>query len=121
VTGVLLLIPAIVLGNGVGENVASPNPRTFSYDPVDQARTRDVDFRVGPIGSTDLAGTTEDAEDEVGFYERFEDQIGSVLAATKPAEPPSDRSKWMIILIAFAGLTAATSGPRRARRSTMPI
>ena len=47
--------------------------------------------------------------------------VGTVLAASKPVDPASDRSKWMILLIAFAGLTAATSGPRRARRATLPI
>jgi hypothetical protein len=120
-TGVVLMTPFSVWAIGLGGYVAEPHPLAFAYDPGDQARTRGLGFEVGAIGPTDLSATAESGEGEDGFYDRFQDQVETVLSAVNPAEPASDRSKWMILLIAFAGLTAATSGPRRARRSTTPI
>jgi hypothetical protein len=118
---VVLVMPVSVWAVGLGDYRAQPHPLAFAYDPGDQARTRGLDLNVGAIGPTDLSSTTEGGEGEDGFYDRFQDQIETVLAASKPVDPASDRSKWMILLIAFAGLTAATSGPRRARRATLPI
>jgi hypothetical protein len=120
-TAVVLVMPVSVWAIGLGRYAAEPHPLAFAYDPGDQARTRGLDLNVGAIGPADFSAATEGGDGEDGFYERFQDQIGTVLSAVKPAEPASDRSKWMILLIAFAGLTAATSGPRRARRPTIPI
>jgi hypothetical protein len=120
-TAVVLVVPVLVWANGLGGNVAEPHPFAFSYDPGDPARPRGLDFGVGAIAPTDFSAATEGGDGEDGFYDRFQDQIETVLAASKPLDPASDRSKWMILLIAFAGLTAATSGPRRARRATLPI
>jgi hypothetical protein len=120
-TAVVLVMPVSVWAFGLGGTVAQSHPLAFAYDPGDQAQTRGLDFGVGAIGPTDFSAATEGGDGEDGFYERFQDQVATVLSAVKPAEPASDRSKWMILLIAFAGLTAATSGPRRARRPTMPI
>jgi hypothetical protein len=120
-TAFVLVMPVSVWAIGLGDYVAKPHPLAFAYDPGDQARTRGPDLAVGVIGPPDLSSTSESGEGEDGFYDRFQNQIETVLAASKPVDPASDRSKWMILLIAFAGLTAATSGPRRARRATLPI
>ena len=120
-TAVVLVMPVSVWAIGLSGYVAEPHRLAFAYDPGDQARTRGLDLNVGAIGPTDLSATAEGGEGEDGFYDRFQDQIETILAASKPVDPASDRSKWMILLIAFAGLTAATSGPRRARRATLSI
>ena len=120
-TAVALAMPVSVWAIGLGGYVAEPHPLAFAYDPGDQARTRGVDFNAGAIGPADFSTASEGGDGEDGFYDRFQDQVATVLSAVKPAEPTSDRSKWMILLIAFAGLTAATSGPRRGRRPTTPI
>jgi hypothetical protein len=120
-TAVVLVMPVSVWAIGLGDFVARPHPLAFAYDPGDQALTRDLDFEAGAIGPADLSSTAESGEGEDGFYDRFQNQVETVLAARKPVDPTSERSKWMILLIGFAGLTAATSGPRRARRATLPI
>jgi hypothetical protein len=121
VTAVVLVMPVSVWAIGLGSYVAKPHPLAFSYESADQARARGLDFEVGAIGPADLPpdGRRRDGED--AFYDRFQDQIGTALGAGKIVDSGSDRSKWMMLLIAFAGLTAATSGPRRARRATLPI
>ncbi len=118
---VVLAMPVSVWAIGLGGAVVEPHPLAFAYDLGDQSRTRGLDLNVGAIGPTELSSTTESGDGEDGSYDRFQDQFPAVLAARKTVEPASDRSKWMILLIAFAGLTAATSGPRRARRATLPI
>lgn len=120
-TGVVLMMPVSVWAIGLGGYVAKPHPLAFAYDQDERAPPHGLDLNIGAIGPTDLSSTAESGEGEDGFYDRFQDQIGTVLAASNPVDPASDRSKWMILLIAFAGLTAATSGPRRARRATLPI
>jgi hypothetical protein len=120
-TAVVFAMPVLVWANNVAGPSVGASPQSVSYDPGDYALTRGVDFDIGPIGPTDFSATIEGGEDEDGLFEQFQDQVETVLRATAPAHPDSDRSKWMILLIAFAGLTAATLGPRRARRSTMPI
>jgi hypothetical protein len=35
-----------------------------------------------------------------GIYDRFADQIETLLAATGPVDPASDRMSWAILLIA---------------------
>jgi hypothetical protein len=119
-TAVVLVMPVSVWAVGLGDYRAQPHPLAFAYDPGNQARTRGLDLD-GAVGPTDPSSTAESGQGEDGFYDRFQNQIDTVLAPTKAVDPASDRSKWMILLIAFAGLTAATSGPRRARRATLSI
>jgi len=120
-TGALLVLGGFASANGLGGATARSHIHFFSYNLGDQAPTRGDEPQFGAFGPLDLASAIEGGDDEDGFYDRFEDQIETVLAARKPVDPASDRSKWMILLIAFAALTAATSGPRRARRATLPI
>ena len=121
VTSVVFAMPVLVWANGFGGASIGLYPQSMAYDPGDYARTSGVAFDIGPISRTDISATVEGGEDADGLFEQFQDQVETVLNATAPAHPDSDRSKWMILLIGFAGLTAATLGPRRARRSTMPI
>jgi len=121
--GVLLVLPAFAWANSLSSNPAEPSLQALSYSLAyslgDQAQTLDAEPEFGAIDPTDLSATTEDYED--GIYDRFEDQIETVLAPIGTVDPASDRMSWAILLIAFAGMTAAASGRRRARRATISI
>jgi hypothetical protein len=115
--GALLVLPAFVWANSLSSNPAELSAQALSYSPGDQAETLDAEPEFGAIDLTDLAATTED----YGIYDRFADQIETLLAPIGPVEPASDRMSWAILVIAFAGMTAATLGRRRARRATISI
>ena len=61
-----------------------------------------------------VVATTEDFEN--GIY-----QIETVLGPIGTVDPASDRVSWAILMIAFAGMTATASMPRRARRPMISI
>ncbi|MBV8439572.1 MAG: hypothetical protein JO312_03235 [Hyphomicrobiales bacterium] len=111
--GALLMLTGFGWANSVGDTPWQRPLQVFSFDFGDQAQAGDLGF--GASGPADLSATTE--EDEDGIYDRFADQIGDILAV----EPASDRFSWAILLIAFAGMTAAASGRRRPRRTTISI
>jgi hypothetical protein len=117
--GALLAMPIFVWANSLRSNLAEPSVQTFSYSLIDRAQTLDVEPEFGAIDPTDLSVKTEDYED--GIYDRFADQIETVLAPIGSVDPASDRMSWAILLIAFDGMTAATFGRRRAHRATISI
>jgi hypothetical protein len=117
--GVLLVLPAFVWANSLSINPAELSVQALSYSLGDQAETLHSEPEFGAIDPTDLSATTEDYED--GIYDRFADQIETLLAPIGPVDPASDRMSWAILLIAFAGMTAASLGRRRARRATISI
>ena len=81
------MMPVSVWAIGLGGYVAEPHPLAFAYDPGDQARTRGLDLNVGAIGPADLSSTTEGGDGEDGFYDRFQDQVETILDASKPVDP----------------------------------
>jgi hypothetical protein len=117
--GVLLVLPALAWANSLSSNPAQPSVQAFSYGLGDQAQTLGVEPEFGAIDPTDLSATTADYEDS--FYDRFADQIDTLLAPIGHGDPASDRMSWAILVIAFAGMTAAASGRRRAGRATISI
>jgi len=119
VAGALLVLPAFAWANSLSSNPAEPSVQALSYSLGDQAQTLDAESEFGAIDPTDLSATTEDYED--GVHDRFADQFETILAPIRPVDPASDRMSWAILLIAFAGMTAATLGRRRARRATISI
>jgi hypothetical protein len=110
VVGALLALSAFAWANSLSGNSARPSVQAFSYSLGDQAQTISVEPEFGAIRPADLSATTEDYED--GIYDRFADQIETLLAATGPVDSASDRMSWAILLIAFAGMTAAAPGAR---------
>ena len=84
-----------------------------------KSQTLGVEPEFGATDPGDLSATTEDFED--GIYDRLADQIETVLAPIGTVDPASDRMSWAILVIAFAGMTAAASGRCRARRPTISI
>jgi hypothetical protein len=94
-----------------------PSVQAFSYRLGDQAQTPGVEPEFGAIDLADLSATTEDYEG--GIYDQFADQVETFLAPIRPIDPVSDRMSWAILVIAFAGMTAAASGLRRTRRATI--
>ena len=117
--GALLVLPAFARANSLSGNPARPSVRAFSYSLGDQAQTLAVEPEFGAIDPADLSATTEDYEN--GIYDRFADQIETLLAPIGPIDPRSDRMSWAILVIAFAGMTAAASGRRRARRPMLSV
>ncbi|MBV8442585.1 MAG: hypothetical protein JO312_18830 [Hyphomicrobiales bacterium] len=117
--GVLFVLPAFAWANTLAGKAAQPSVQAFSYSLVDQAQTLDVEPEFGAIDPAELSATTEDNEDRI--YDRFADQIETVLAPIGPVDPASDRMRWAILVIAFAGMTAAASRRRRSRRATISI
>jgi hypothetical protein len=117
--GALLALPGFGWANSLGDNPRHLSFQAFSFDLGGQAQARGVDLGFGASGPANLSATTE--EDEDGNYDRFADQIEDILASGKAVDPASDRLSWAILLIAFAGMTAAASGRRRARRATISI
>jgi hypothetical protein len=118
-TGALLVLPAFAWANSLNGNPAQPAVQAFSYGLGDQAQTLDVEPEVGAIDPTDRSAATEDYED--GIYDRFADQIETLPAPIGPVDPASDRMSWAILVIAFAGMTAAALGRRRVRGATISI
>jgi hypothetical protein len=103
--GAMLVLPTFAWTNSLSGNPSEPSVQVFSHSLGDQTQTP--------------SATTEDYGD--GIYDRFADQIETLLAASEPVDPASDRMSWAILLIAFAGMTAAASGRRRPRRATISI
>ncbi len=119
VAGALLVLPAFAWANSLSSNPAEPSVQALSYTLGDQAQTLDAEPEFGAIDPTDFSATTEDYED--GAYDRFADQVETVLAPIGTVDPASDRMSWAILVIAFAGMTAATRGERQARRALISI
>ena len=119
VAGALVALPGCALAIGLARAPAHSSVPALSFDLGDQVELRGVEPQFGATGVADLSAPAEDDED--GFYDRFQDQIGTLLAAGQTVEPTPDRFKWAILLIAFAGMTAAASGRPRARRATITI
>jgi len=117
-TCVLLVLPALAWANSLGSKVAQPSIRAFSYSG-DLAQTLGVEPEFRAMDPADLSAKTEDYGD--GIYHRFADQIETPLTPIGPVDPASDRMSWAILVIAFAGMTAAASSWRRTRRVTIPI
>ena len=117
--GALLVLPAFAWAYSLSGNPAQPSVQAFSYRLGDQAETLGVEPEFGATDLADLSPTTE--ENEGGIYDQFADQIETFLAPIGPVDPASDRMSWAILLIAFAGMTAAASGRRRPRRATISI
>ena len=107
------------LANSLGGSLAEPSVQVSSYSLGDQAQTLGIESELGAIDPGDLSATTEDYGD--GIYDRFGDQMGTLLAPSGPVDAGSDRMSWAILLIAFVGMTAAASGRRRPRRATISI
>ena len=116
--GALLALSGFGWANSPGDNAPQSSIPAFSFNLGDQAELRGVEPQFGATGPADLSAP---ADDEDGVYDRFEDQIETLLAAGQAVKPPPDRFKWAILLIAFAGMTAAASGRPRARRATISI
>jgi len=51
--------------------------------------------------------------------DRIERQVANLTGVDRAADVDPERSKWAIVLIGFAGLTAALSGRRQARRAVI--
>ena len=117
--GAMLVLPTFSGANSLSGNPAQPSVQVLSYSLGDQARTLGIESELGAIDPGDLSATTEDYGD--GIYDRFADQIETLLAPSGPVDPASDRMSWAILLIAFAGMTAAASARRRPRRATISI
>jgi hypothetical protein len=117
-TCAFLVLPAFAWANSLGSNVAQPSIRAFSYSG-DQAQTLGVEPEFGATDPADLSATTEDFEERI--YHPFADQIDTLFAPIGPFDPSSDRMSWAILVIAFAGMTAAASSWRRARRAKILI
>ena len=115
----MLVLPTFAWTNSLGGSPAQPSVQVFSYSLGDQAQTLGIESELDAIDSTDLSATTEGYGDSI--YDRFADQIETFLAPIGPVDPASDRMSWAILLIAFAGMTAAASGRRRPRRATISI
>jgi hypothetical protein len=115
----MLMLPTFAWANSLSDNPAQPFVQVLSYSLGDQAQTLGVESELGAIDPGDLSATTEDYGD--GIYDRFADQMGTLLAPSGPVDPGSDRMGWAILLIAFAGMTAAASGRRRPLRATISI
>ena len=111
----MLMLPTFAWTNSLRGNPAEVLP----YGLGDQAKTPSIESELGAIDPEDLSATTEDYGE--GIHDRFADQIETLLAPSEPVDPASDRMSWAILLIAFAGMTAAASGRRRARRATISI
>jgi hypothetical protein len=115
----LLVLPAFAWAVGLGGKPVEPSVHAFSLKLGGQALAQGVEPEFGAIGPSDLSATAEDDQDD--FYSRFADQIEDIFAAGKAVDPAPDRMGWAILLIAFAGMTAAASGRRRARIATISI
>jgi hypothetical protein len=107
--GAMLVMPTFAWANSLSGNPAGSSIQASSY----------IESELGAIDPADLSATTEDYGD--GIYDRFADQIETLLAPIGPVDPTSDRMSWAILVIAFAGMTAAASGRRSARRATISI
>jgi hypothetical protein len=118
-TCVLAVLPAFAWANSLGENPAQFSVQAFSYGLGDHAGIPGVEPEFGVIDPPDLYATNEDYGDWI--YDRFADQFETLLAPTRPIDAASDRMSWAILVIAFAGMTAAASSWRRARRVSLPI
>jgi hypothetical protein len=114
-TCVLLVLPTLAWANSLGGNPAQPSVEAFSYTLGDQAQILGVQPQLGGI----YPATTE--EYGGGIDDRFADQIETLLAPIGTVDPASDRMSWAILVIAFAGMTAAASSWRRARRAKILI
>ena len=75
------------------------------------SQPRGIDVEVN-----DGAQTFAQADDWDDWIER---QVLILPGVTEAADAGPEGSKWALILIAFAGLTAALSGRRRARRAVI--
>jgi hypothetical protein len=117
--GALLMLPTVAWTNSLSGNPTQSSVQVLSYSLGDQAQTLGIDSELGAIDPTDLSATTEGYGDSI--YDRFADQIETLLAPIGPVDPASDRMSWAILVIAFAGMTAAASGRRRPRRATISI
>ena len=117
--GAVLVFPTFSGANSLSGNPVQPSVQVFSYSLGDQTQTPGVEPELGAIDPADLLAATEDYGD--GIYDRFADQIETLLAPSGPVDPASDRMSWAILLIAFAGMTAAASARRRPRRATISI
>jgi hypothetical protein len=115
--GALVVLPAFAWANSLSRDPAQSSVQALSYGIGGGAQTLGVEPDSGAIDPPDLSATTEDFGD--GTHDRFADQVGTLLAASVPVDPASDRTSWAILLIAFAGMTAAASGRHRARRATI--
>ena len=116
--GALLALSGFGWANTLRDSAPLSAIPAFSFNSGDQAVTRDVEPQFGAMSFPELSATEDD---EDGIYDRFEDQIETLLAAGQAVKPEPDRFKWAILLIAFAGMTAAASGRPRARRATITI
>jgi hypothetical protein len=117
--GAMLVLPTVAWANSLNADRTQPSVQVLSYSLGDQARTPGIKSELGGIDPGGLSATTEDYGD--GIYDRFGDQMGTLLAPSGPVDPGSDRMSWAILLIAFAGMTAAASGRRRPLRATISI
>jgi hypothetical protein len=117
--GALLVLPTLAWTNSLSGNPAEPSVQVFSHSIGDQAQTLGIESELGAIDPTDLSATTEGYGDSI--YDRFPDQIETLHAPSEPVDPASNRRSWAILLIAFAGMTAAASGRRRPPRATISI
>jgi hypothetical protein len=114
-----MLVLPFAWTNSLSGHPAEPSVQVFSYSLGDQARTLGIESELGVIDPGDLSATTDYYGDSI--YDQFADQIETLLAPSEPVDPASDRMNWAILLIAFAGMTAAASGRRRPRRATISI
>ena len=113
------MLPAFAWALGLGGKPVEPSVHAFFLKMGDQALAQGVEPEFDAVGPADLSATAE--EDEDSIYDRFADQIEDIFAAGKAVDPAPDRLNWAILLIAFAGMTAAASGRRRPRRATISI
>ncbi len=116
--GAFLALSGYARADTLGDYVPQPSIPAFSFNLGNLAVFRGIAPKFGATGLADLSATEDD---EDGAYDRFQDQIETLLAAGQAVKPPPDRFKWAILLIAFAGMTAAASGRPRARRATLSI
>jgi len=83
--GALLVLPAFAWANSLNGNPAQPSVQAFSYSLGDHAQILGIEPEFGAIEPTDLTATTEDYGD--GIYDRFADQIETLLAPIRPVDP----------------------------------
>ena len=98
--GAFLALSGYARADTLGDYVPQPSIPAFSFNLGDQAEIRGIAPQLGATGLADLSATEDD---EDGAYDRFQDQIGTLLAAGQAVEPAArslqvgdsaDRFRW---------------------------
>jgi hypothetical protein len=114
-TVAILVLPALAWANSLrGDSV-----QAFFLWPSDQVQSLGIEPAFDRIDPADLSVTTEDYGD--GAYDRFTDQIVTHHAPIGAVDPASDQMSWAVLVIAFAGMTAAASSWCPTRRAAISI